>query len=132
MAAEDVAVCVRMRRRVWKVLRIDADMTRHDAAMTRLGQWRKRAERCGYAYALGARLHGCGPERHFVSQVRRVVLWGFFLPVLALGLAPLTYGLSLALLLLYPLQVWRVYRRARRGPLPVGDAAAWALSCVAA
>src|SRR5262249_49999709 len=124
--------CLRLRRRGWKVLRIDAEMTRHDAALTRWSQWWRRAERCGYAYALGVSLHGRGPERHFVAERQRVLLWGFLLPVAAVAAAPLTYGLSLARLLLYPLHLWRVYRQARRRPLPHGDAAAWAVSCVAA
>jgi GT2 family glycosyltransferase len=45
IAAEDDEVCVRIRAAGWTIERIDAAMTVHDAAMTRAGQWWKRA-RC--------------------------------------------------------------------------------------
>ena len=38
-------LCLRMRRKGWKVLRIDAEMALHDMAMTRFGQWWKRCMR---------------------------------------------------------------------------------------
>jgi hypothetical protein len=88
--------------------------------------------RCGFAYALGAALHGGGPERHYVRECWRVLLWGFLLPVLALSLAWPTGGWSLLLLLLYPMQAVRVYLGARRRGLAWRDAACWAASCVAA
>ncbi len=131
IAAEDDELCLRLRRKGWKVLRIDADMTIHDAAMYRVGQWWKRAMRCGYAFALGVHMHGAPPERHFVPQRRRVILWGFVLPLVALLLAWPTWGLSLLLLLIYPLQVVRIFRTTRRRGLAPKAAAAWAVSCVA-
>jgi len=131
IAAEDDELCLRIRQKGHKVLRIDADMTIHDAAMTRVGQWWKRATRCGYAYALGAHMHGAPPERHFVRERRRVLIWGFAVPFVALALAWPTYGLSLLLLLLYPLQAARIYRTTRRRNIPPGDALAWSVSCVA-
>ena len=36
IAGEDPEICVRLRQRGWTILRIDADMTLHDIAMTRL------------------------------------------------------------------------------------------------
>jgi GT2 family glycosyltransferase len=132
IAAEDDELCLRLRRAGWAVRRIDADMTVHDAAMTRAKQWWKRAERCGYAYANGAALHGRGPERHFVRESRRVLFWGAALPALAVLLAVPTLGLSLLLLGLYPVQFAKVYR-AVRGRVPAKkDAAAYATSCVLA
>src|SRR5581483_10954142 len=68
LAAEDDEVCLRLRRAGWTVHRIDAEMTLHDIAMTRAGQWWTRMVRCGWAYAQGAALHGGGPERHFVRE----------------------------------------------------------------
>ena len=70
IAGEEPELCVRLRRACWRVLRIDADMTLHDAAMTRLAQWWKRAKRAGHAYAEGAALHGAPPERHWVRETR--------------------------------------------------------------
>ena len=130
IAAEDNELCLRLRRRGWKVLRIDAEMTRHDAAMHRFGQWWRRAVRCGYAYALGAALHGRSPERHFVRERRRIWLWAFAVPAAALAAALPTGGLSLLLGLLYPLQILRVYRQMRRRGTARRLAAAYAVSCV--
>ena len=132
IAAEDDELCLRLRRAGWKVLRIEADMTVHDAAMTRAKQWWKRAERCGYAYANGAALHGRGPERHFVRESRRVLFWGAALPALAVLLAVPTLGLSLLLFALYPVQFARVYQGVRRRVPARRDAAAYAASCVLA
>lgn len=129
IAAEDDEVCLRIRRGGSKVLRIDADMTLHDAAMTRVGQWWKRAVRCGYAYAQGASLHGAGPERHFVHQCRRIWIWGLIVPAVSLLLAWPTWGLSLLMLLAYPLQAFRVYRTTRPKVARASDAVAWAVSC---
>jgi cellulose synthase/poly-beta-1,6-N-acetylglucosamine synthase-like glycosyltransferase len=130
LAAEDDEICLRIRRAGWKIWRIAAPMALHDAAMTRFGQWWKRATRCGYAFAQGARMHGHLPERHFVRECRRIWLWGFLIPLLALGLAWPTWGISLGLLLLYPLQVVRIYRQQRWRPVARRHLWAYATACV--
>lgn len=130
IAAEDDEICLRLRAVGWKVFRIDADMAVHDAAMTRAGQWWKRAVRCGFAYALGVALHGRGPERHFVRERRRAVLWGLAVPATAAALAWPTGGLSLGLLALYPLQLAHTYRGLRRRVPVRRHALAYAASCV--
>ena len=48
-AGEEPELCKRLRDCGWKIYRIDAEMTQHDAAMTRFGQWWKRQIRTGYA-----------------------------------------------------------------------------------
>ncbi len=132
IAAEDDEFCLRLRRAGWKIFRLMDDMATHDAAMTRAGQWWKRAVRCGFAYANGAALHGRGPERHFVRETRRVVVWGFGVPTTAAALAWPTSGVSLALLALYPLQLARTYRGLRKRVPHRGHALAYATSCVLA
>lgn len=110
IAGEEPELCVRLRQAGWEVWRIDREMTLHDAAMTRIGQWWKRTRRGGHAFAEGAALHGASPERHWVAETRRAVLWGAVLPGAALlGLAVTPW--SLALLLAWPLQVLRLSRR---------------------
>ena len=52
----------RLRQNNGVVLRIDAEMTLHDIAMTRLRQFWKRSERAGYAFAEGAAMHGAFPN----------------------------------------------------------------------
>lgn len=110
IAGEEPELCVRLRAAGWRIWRLDAEMTLHDAALTRFGQWWTRARRAGHAYAEGAALHGAPPERHNVAQTRRAVLWGLAIPsaaVLGTALSPW----SLALLLAWPAQVARLTMR---------------------
>lgn len=110
IAGEEPEMCVRLRAAGWQVWRIGEEMTLHDAAMTRFGQWWKRTRRGGHAFAEGAALHGGLSERHWVAETRRAVLWGAVLPVLALAGALVTPW-ALLLLALYPLQVLRLAPR---------------------
>lgn len=129
IAGEEPELCVRLRQNGWKIFRLDAEMTLHDAQMTRIGQWWKRATRAGHAYAEGSWLHGGEPERHWVKETRSIWLWGLFIPLLALGTVWLTHGLSLLLLLVYPLQFIRTFLSLRRQNLSSKNAALYALSC---
>lgn len=129
IAGEEPELCVRLRQKGWKIFRLDAEMTLHDAQMTRLSQWWKRAIRAGHAYAEGSWLHGGEPERHWVKETRSIWFWGLFIPLLALGMAWSTHGLSLLLLLGYPLQFIRTFLNLRRQNLSSKNAALYALSC---
>jgi GT2 family glycosyltransferase len=80
IAGEEPEMSVRLRAAGWEILRIDADMTLHDAAMTKFGQWWKRALRSGHAFAEGFMLHGKPPERHNARQLHSVLIWGWLLP----------------------------------------------------
>ncbi len=130
LAGEEPELCLRLRTRGWKVLRTDEEMATHDAAMTRIGQWWRRAIRCGHAYAQGAWLHGNSPQRHCVRETRRAWAWGFLIPLVAISAAWPSRGTSFMLLLLYPALFGWVYRQARRRQLPRRYAAAYAASCV--
>lgn len=111
IAGEEPELCVRLRAAGWRIWRLDAEMTLHDAAITRFGQWWRRARRAGHAYAEGAALHGAPPERHQVAQTRRALLWGLALPLAVLILALITPWLAVLLALAWPLQVLRLARR---------------------
>lgn len=127
IAAEDDEFCIRVRRAGWKILQIDVEMARHDASMTRFGQWWLRARRAGLAYAQVAALHGGGPERIFVRDCLRVWLWGLVLPLATLAVAPLTHGLSLlALFCAYALLFARIYQHGRRQGWSTRDARIYA------
>jgi len=116
IAGEEPELCVRLRAAGWRIWRLDAEMTLHDAAMTRFSQWWRRNLRAGYAYALGASLHGQPPMCHKVREVRRAWAWGVGLP-LAAAVLTIGFGAWGALALaLYPLQVLRLTVR-RSGPL---------------
>jgi GT2 family glycosyltransferase len=110
IAGEEPDLCLRLRRAGWQVWRLDADMTLHDAAMTRFGQWWQRTRRAGHAFAEGAARHGKGPERHWVRETRRALAWGVVLPGVAL-LASLSHPAGALLWLAYPAQVVRLARR---------------------
>lgn len=115
IAAEDDEFCIRVRGLGWRILQLDAEMARHDMAMTRFNEWWRRSKRTGHAFAHVADLHGRGEERYFVQDVRRIWIWALVLPILALGLAPFTRGISLlALLCAYALQFARTYSRGRK------------------
>ncbi len=107
IAGEEPDLCLRLIRAGGEVWRIDAEMTLHDAAMTRFGQWWLRSVRAGYAFAEGAALHGAGPERHWVRETRRALLWGLVLPVAAV-LAGLVHPAGWLVLALWPLQAARL------------------------
>lgn len=124
IAGEEPELCVRLRQAGWKIRRLDVDMALHDVAMSRFSQWWKRTVRAGHAYAEGAYLHGAPPERMGVRESRRIVAWGLLLPALAIAAAALTGGLSLLLLLAYPLNVIRISRRLRRE----GQSRPWTLA----
>ncbi len=110
IAGEEPELCVRLRHAGWQIYRIGLEMTLHDAAMTRFGQWWKRSTRAGYAYAEGAHLHGAPPELHWVKEARRALIWGGVLPLAICFLAFVFGSVWLGLLLLYPLQVLRLAR----------------------
>ncbi len=114
IAGEEPELCVRLRAEGWRVRRIDHEMTLHDADVTRFSQWWTRTLRGGHAYAEGTALHGAPPERHGVKESRRILVWGLALPVIAITASPFTNGLSLALLLLYPLNTARIATRLSR------------------
>ena len=110
IAGEDPELAIRLRQAGGQVWRIDTDMTLHDAAMTRFSHWWRRSVRAGYAYALGASIHGAPPERHWVRESRRSWIWGFFVPALGI-LSPLVGGLkvSIGVLIIFALQWLRLF-----------------------
>ncbi|NVK15864.1 MAG: glycosyltransferase [Rhodobacteraceae bacterium] len=110
IAGEEPELCLRLRRAGWQVWRLEAGMTLHDAQMLRFTQWWNRSRRAGHAFAEGAALHGTGPERHWVAETRRALLWGAALPAGILMAGLLSPSLLLAALV-YPAQVLRLSRR---------------------
>jgi glycosyltransferase involved in cell wall biosynthesis len=108
IAGEEPELCVRLRSAGWKIWRLDQDMTLHDAAMAHFGQWWKRTLRAGYAFAEGVHLHGAPPERHFVREWRRAWTWGLAIPLVTVGATAWLGIWGLAVLLVYPIQIFRL------------------------
>lgn len=123
IAGEEPELCVRVRAAGFRIARIDAEMTEHDAAMTRFSQWWRRTLRSGHSYAEGMARHGGPPERHCVREVRSIVFWGGVLPLVALAGAWPSRGTSLVVLAgLYGVQAVRIARGQRGRGLSAADA----------
>lgn len=139
IAGEEPELCVRLREAGWKIVRLDAEMTLHDAAMTRFGQWWKRAVRAGHAFAEVSWLHRDSPKRIWARETRSNWVWGLLAPLVGLALfvalfvfvsAYWALGFLLLLALGYSLLAYRVYRYRRgRGDTP-DDAGSYAIFCV--
>jgi glycosyltransferase involved in cell wall biosynthesis len=116
IAGEEPELCLRLRAAGYRIWRLDLPMTLHDAAMTRFGQWWRRALRGGYGLAHGAYLHGAPPERLWVWESRRAWLWGVWLPLTCL-IVGLEFGpWGWAAWLIFPLQIVRQTMR-NSGPV---------------
>jgi glycosyltransferase involved in cell wall biosynthesis len=113
IAGEEPELCFRLRAAGWKIRRIAAEMTLHDAAIHRLGQWWTRQVRAGYAYGLCFALHGGSAERFRAREVRSILFWGGALPAFALLLAAAYGWLGLLPIALYAV----LYRRVRAARL---------------
>lgn len=110
IAGEEPEMCFRLRNKDWKIMRLDAEMTMHDAAITRFSQWWKRAKRSGYAYASSAYLHGCETDEHYkVKEVFSIVLWAVLLPMLILFLTFFVTKWALFCFIVYPVQLLRIW-----------------------
>ena len=116
IAGEEPELCIRLRGNGWCIWRINAEMTLHDAAMTRFRQWWQRSTRAGFAYAEGARLHGAPPERHWVRESRSAWLWGAAIPLAISACSALWSAWFLIALAIYPLQMLRLFLRASDAP----------------
>jgi glycosyltransferase involved in cell wall biosynthesis len=108
IAGEEPELCLRLRASGWKIRRLDTEMTMHDAAITKFSQWWKRNVRSGYAFAEGAYLHGAAPDKHWVKESRRAMIWGLLIPILAILLGMLSWLLAVITMLVYPLQITRL------------------------
>lgn len=111
IAGEEPELCLRLRGQGWTIWRIDAEMTLHDAAILRFGQWWRRVERSGYAFAEGVSRFDTRRERFRLVEYRRVMAWGLWLPLITLVLALALHPAALVLLLAYPAQVARLTPR---------------------
>lgn len=113
IAGEEPELSLRLRRSGWRIWRLDFEMTKHDANMTRFGQWWRRTVRSGYAFAQGAALHGHLPERHWVWESCRAWLWAVLLPLAIVACATLFGAWVWLLLLVYPAQIMRQILRSK-------------------
>lgn len=110
ICGEEPELCIRLRLQGWKIHCIDADMALHDMDMHRFSQWWKRSVRGGWAVAEGAAKYGHLPEKYMQRESMSGWFWGASLPLLSLGLAASTHGLTILLcLFVYSLLMVKIY-----------------------
>ncbi len=114
VAGEEPEMCLRLRRAGWSILRIDSEMTLHDADIRSLRAWLKRQKRYGYALALSAAKHGRGAERYKMDEVARALTWTVVIP-LSILLMSIFSPWALLALFVYPAQIVRLVLRDRSG-----------------
>lgn len=128
-AGEEPELCHRIRSRGWKILRLGADMTLHDANITRVSQWWRRCVRLGHAATHCQDRFGL---EYFRKITRSLNVWTVLWPltVAATGLigslvASLEMGAGLAALAFsaLPAQMLRIGLRACRAGLSARSAA---------
>ena len=107
IAGEEPELCVRLRERGWKIWRLDAEMTQHDAAITQFSQWWVRTVRSGYAFVEVSRLHWTSPCGIWRRETARAIFWGGLLPA-AICLGGLIHPAALGGALAYFLQICRI------------------------
>jgi glycosyltransferase involved in cell wall biosynthesis len=107
IAGEEPELCVRLRELGWKICRIDAEMTGHDAAMMRFGQWWLRSVRCGYAYARVSRIHRNSPAGIWRRETWRACIWGGALPMI-ICVGALVHPAAMYGFLAYIIQICRI------------------------
>lgn len=111
IAGEDPEMYFRMQRNGWRFWRLDIDMTRHDAALTRFSEWWRRNKRGGYGFAENEKLHRGSPERYRRKEMVRALVWGAALPILILLAAIVISPWMLLAFAIYPLQVLRLWSK---------------------
>jgi glycosyltransferase involved in cell wall biosynthesis len=107
IAGEEPELCARLRERGWRIWRLDAEMTVHNAALSRFSQWWVRAVRSGYGYAQVSRLHIHSPFGIYRRQTSSAVVWGGVVP-LAIGFGTLIHPAVIGGALIYPIQISRI------------------------
>ncbi len=114
MASEEPEMAARLRARGWQIWRIDAEMSEHDAAIHRFGQWWRRTLRSGYGYAQAWRRTHNLPKPINGRILASAFFWAVGMPIAVVVLAILLGQPSVLLIIpfAYAVQVLRIaFRR---------------------
>ena len=106
VGGEDPELSRRIIRAGWKLLRLDARMTSHDLAMTKLGQYLRRAYRSGYGFAAVRSREARSGSDFWQYDYRKITIKGggfsgsflIFLPLLFSGRPIVTVAAILLML----------------------------------
>lgn len=124
IAGEEPELCLRMREAGWKVLSLDVEMGTHDSAMTKFSQWWTRCVKVGFGYMNGLEWGG------WSKQYKSTLFWAGLPLVIVLLVLMSGSGVSLLLLLLYPIQVYRIFRKTSGDKLSRKDRFIYAFFCM--
>ncbi len=140
VGGEDPELSRRIRHLGWRIIQLDQEMTRHDLAMTRFGQYWQRAYRSGYAFAAVTDRFSKQKTGFWFAEFRRILVRGGGCQILlsaalvSLLLFPEAVPLALAMaisglgLLFFP-RLFRVGYFARDKQLSRSDARIYAWHC---
>jgi len=135
-AGEEPELCLRLRQSGWKILRLDCDMTRHDANLLSFSAWWKRQVRSGRgAMDVARRTRGLarGGEAlfpHLIVSTRRWTIQWLAVVLLVTAIVTAAFGVKIglvagiAVLLAVPVQMVRIMFKALRRGYPIRLAAA--------
>lgn len=128
IAGEEPEMCFRMRQLGWRIMRLDHEMTWHDAAMTHVSQWWKRHKRAGHAYAESFYIHGASNEKFRRQENLRIIFWPtlLMLSIVLTAFSPWFLMLSMV----YPIQICRLTIKEAKKSLPLKHALLLATSNV--
>ena len=97
IAGEEPELCGRLRAAKWRIMRLDAPMTIHDAATFRFGQWWRRGVRSGFGYAQAWRVTRAQGHALYERELGRAFGWGAILPLVSIAAAVVVHPLAVLL-----------------------------------
>lgn len=134
IAGEEPDLCLRLRQSGWRIRSNNVEMTSHDVAISRFGQWWQRAKRAGYAFAELVEIHGPDADQHWRRLLDSALAWStvmggsFVLVVLWLIVGnELLFASSCFLALLVGFGIVRTTWRSRHDFSRLRHALAWSL-----
>jgi len=95
IAGEEPELCGRFRAAKWRIMRLDAPMTIHDAATFRFGQWWRRGVRSGFGYAQAWRVTRRQGQALYNRELGRAFGWGAALPLISIVGAVVIHPLAI-------------------------------------
>jgi GT2 family glycosyltransferase len=122
IAGEEPDLCARFRAAGWQIWRLDARMTRHDAAILHLSQWMGRAARSGYGYAQVWSAGRNSDNRLYGREMASALVWAAVIPAIFFALAIFARE-ALILFALPAAYIMQIARIAKRKGL--GSAYSW-------
>jgi len=138
IAGEEPDLCLRLRQAGSQIERIDAEMTLHDAAITRFAQWWSRAVRTGHTIAERLAMLGPHTGRTFLRRGASAVFWAVAIPLLALAAivapwlgAPVAFRwIAVGCVLAYAVLLARIWRSRRSRGFENRAALEYAAFCI--